>query len=90
MQEFRIDLAGMVPYPLGKTTIEGVIAMSNANITTDLETIVNTLTAAIADANKFDNGNASAGTRVRKAAMEATKSLKNLRATVTEVKNARA
>ena len=64
--------------------------MSNTNnIQTDLENIVNTLTAAIADATKFDNGNASAGTRVRKAAMEATKNLKTLRATVTEVKNAR-
>ena len=63
--------------------------MSNINIENELTEIVNTLTAAIIDASKFDNGNASAGTRVRKAAMEATKSLKNLRSTVTEVKNTR-
>tara|TARA_B100001057_G_C22729001_1_gene902933 strand:- start:228 stop:425 length:198 start_codon:yes stop_codon:yes gene_type:complete len=63
--------------------------MSNTNIENELTEIVNTLTAAILDATKFDNGNASAGTRVRKAAMEATKSLKNLRSTVTEVKNGR-
>ena len=63
--------------------------MSNINIETELTNIVNTLTAAINDASKFDGGNASAGTRVRKAAMEAAKSLKTLRASVTEVKNAR-
>ena len=61
----------------------------STNIETELTNIVNTLTTAINDAQKFDGGNASAGTRVRKAAMEATKGLKNLRATVTEVKNSR-
>jgi len=59
------------------------------SIETELQSIVNTLTTAITDANKFDSGNASAGTRVRKAAMEATKGLKALRTTVTETKNAR-
>jgi len=59
------------------------------SIETELQNIVNTLTTAITDANKFDSGNSSAGTRVRKAAMEATKSLKVLRTTVTETKNAR-
>ena len=62
--------------------------MSNS-IESTLQGIVDNLTAAIADAGKFDGGNASAGTRVRKAAMEATKSLKTLRSTVTEVKNSR-
>lgn len=60
-----------------------------SNIQNELENIVNTLTAAITDAQKFDGGNASAGTRVRKAAMEATKNLKTLRATVTDIKNSR-
>lgn len=59
------------------------------SIETELQTIVNTLTTAITDANKFDAGNSSAGTRVRKAAMEATKSLKTLRTTVSETKNNR-
>ena len=59
------------------------------SIQNELENIVNTLTAAITDAQKFDGGNASAGTRVRKAAMEATKNLKTLRATVTDIKNSR-
>ncbi len=64
--------------------------MSNMNnIQTELESIVNTLTAAINDATKFDAGNASAGTRVRKAAMEASKNLKTLRAQVTDIKNTR-
>ena len=60
------------------------------SIENELQTIINNLTTAINDANKFDGGNASAGTRVRKAAMEATKNLKDLRANVTNVKNARA
>ena len=80
----------MVPSTRWVTTTKKEFAMSNINIETELTEIVNTLTAAINDASKFDSGNASAGTRVRKAAMEATKSLKTLRATVTEVKNNRA
>lgn len=63
--------------------------MSNS-IETELQTIITNLTNAINDATKFDGGNASAGTRVRKAAMEATKSLKDLRSTVTTIKNDRA
>lgn len=63
--------------------------MSNS-IETELQTIITNLTDAINDATKFDGGNASAGTRVRKAAMEATKSLKDLRSTVTTIKNDRA
>lgn len=57
------------------------------SIENELQTIITNLNTALNDATKFDGGNASAGTRVRKAAMEATKSLKNLRATVTNIKN---
>ena len=57
------------------------------SIENELQTIITNLNTALTDATKFDGGNASAGTRVRKAAMEATKSLKNLRATVTNIKN---
>ena len=76
------------------TTADGLFIsqenkMSNITIETSLQEIINNLTNAINDAGKFDNGNASAGTRVRKAAMEATKNLKELRATVTEIKQSR-
>ena len=59
------------------------------SIQSDLQAIVDTLNDALGDAGKFDGGNASAGTRVRKAAMAATKGLKALRNSVTEVKNSR-
>ena len=57
------------------------------SIETKLQSIVDDLTTAVADANKFDRGNASAGTRVRKAAMAATKGLKAVRTEVQEIKN---
>ena len=44
-----------------------------------LDQIITNLQTAAADADKFDNGNKSAGVRVRKAAQDATKELKALR-----------
>lgn len=55
----------------------------------DIQAIIDTLEAAKADADKFDKGNASAGTRLRGTAMDGIKALKNLRSTVQEVKTAR-
>ncbi|HIA03238.1 MAG TPA: histone H1 [Myxococcales bacterium] len=57
------------------------------SIETKIQSIVDELTIAVGDANKFDRGNASAGTRVRKAAMAATKGLKAVRTEVQEIKN---
>ena len=53
-----------------------------------LQAIIDSLTAALADAEKFDAGNSSAGTRVRAAAQEAVYALKDLRVSVQETKNA--
>jgi hypothetical protein len=47
-----------------------------------LQKILSELSLAVRDAEKFDNGNASAGRRVRKSAMDAIKELKELRASV--------
>ena len=47
-----------------------------------LQKILSELSLAVRDAEKFDNGNASAGRRVRKSAMDAIKELKQLRASV--------
>ena len=47
-----------------------------------LQEILSELSLAVRDAEKFDGGNASAGRRVRKSAMEAIKELKVLRAEV--------
>ena len=47
-----------------------------------LQEILSELSLAVKDAEKFDNGNASAGRRARKSAMEAIKELKVLRAEV--------
>lgn len=52
-----------------------------------LKAICEALNAAQEDAGKFDKGNASAGTRVRGAAMQAIKDLKALRIAVQEKKN---
>lgn len=52
------------------------------------ETIAN-LEAALADAEKFDNGVNAPGTRVRKATIQAGKELKALRDAVSEVRNER-
>ena len=54
-----------------------------------LTAIVDTLKAASVDAGKFDRGNASAGTRVRKAAQAAKGALQDLRVAVQEAKAAR-
>jgi hypothetical protein len=53
-----------------------------------LTKIVESLQAAAEDADRFDGGNASAGTRVRKAAQEAKKELQELRIMIQERKNA--
>jgi hypothetical protein len=52
-----------------------------------LQKIVTDLSNALADAGKFDGGNAAAGTRVRKAAQQAKKDLQDLRIAVQEAKN---
>lgn len=49
-----------------------------------LREILDTLAAAAEDAEKCETGNASAGRRVRKICMEATKELKELRALILE------
>ena len=49
-----------------------------------LKEILKTLAEAQADAEKCESGNASAGRRVRKMCMEATKELKELRALILE------
>ncbi len=54
-----------------------------------LEEIVTLLNEAERDTQKFDRGNATAGTRVRKAAMEAIKLLKDMRLEIIEVRNDR-
>ena len=51
-------------------------------ITERLKTILEDLAAAEADALKCEEGNASAGRRVRKASMNAIKELKELRALI--------
>lgn len=54
-----------------------------------LQEIIDTLEAAKADADKFDHGNASAGTRLRGSALEAKKQLDLLRKSVQETKKTR-
>ena len=53
-------------------------------ITEKLRAILEELASAEQDAQKCENGNASAGRRVRKATMNAIKELKDLRAAVLE------
>ena len=53
-------------------------------ITERLKTILEELAAAESDAQKCEQGNASAGRRVRKASMNAIKELKELRNLVLE------
>lgn len=60
------------------------------SVAANLQSVIDSLQAALADAEKFDKGNASAGTRVRKAAQEGKKALHDLRTTVQEIKNTRA
>ena len=54
-----------------------------------LAELVKELELSLRDAEKFDNGNASAGVRVRKKAQEAIAKLKDVRKLVSEVKEVR-
>ncbi len=54
-----------------------------------LNEIIETLNGAVEDAGKFDGGNQSAGTRVRKALQSAINGSKELRKTVQEIKNSK-
>ena len=54
-----------------------------------LNELMDTLAGARKDAEKFDKGNARAGVRLRKAAIEAAKELKSLRAEVQNIKGQR-
>ena len=50
----------------------------------DLEKIINTLTESLEDAEKSQNGNASAGRRIRRVCMDVIHELKALRKKVLE------
>tara|TARA_R110000744_G_scaffold3594_2_gene13539 strand:+ start:1171 stop:1344 length:174 start_codon:yes stop_codon:yes gene_type:complete len=52
-----------------------------------LEEIQATLTNILADVDKFNNGNMSAGTRIRKAMQEVKNQAQDLRKNVQEIKN---
>lgn len=54
-----------------------------------LTQVLELLESAGRDTDKFDRGNATAGTRVRKNAMEAIRLLKEMRAEIIEVRNSR-
>lgn len=54
-----------------------------------LNEIIDTLNAAKADAEKFDRGNATAGTRVRKDAQSSVTALKDLRKLISQIKTDR-
>lgn len=60
-----------------------------SSILESLDSIIADLQAAREDAEKFDGGNASAGTRVRKVAQAGKKALHSLRGEVQEIKTAR-
>jgi hypothetical protein len=51
-----------------------------------LATVLESLNAALVDAEKCDRGNKAAGTRVRKAAQDAVGALRGLRKQVVEVR----
>ena len=53
-------------------------------IVENLKNILDSLCAAEEDAQKCESGNAAAGRRLRKVAMEAIKELKSLRAVILE------
>jgi hypothetical protein len=53
-----------------------------------VQTMIDDLTAALADAVRHDKGNAAAGTRVRKAMQEAKSAAQEVRAQVQADKNA--
>jgi hypothetical protein len=59
------------------------------SIADQMQKIRDTLDVAQEDAEKFDKGNNAAGTRVRKAALEAKKGLDAIRKDVSAAKNAR-
>jgi hypothetical protein len=52
----------------------------------DVQAMIDTLNAALADAEKFDKGNSAAGTRVRKYAQEVAVGCKALRKKVSDTK----
>lgn len=54
-----------------------------------LSELIETLNGAVEDADKFDDGNQSAGTRVRKALQSVINGSKELRKTVQEIKNSK-
>jgi hypothetical protein len=54
-----------------------------------LEEIIELLHSTGKDTEKFDRGNATAGTRVRKSAMEVIKLLKEMRSEIIDIRNER-
>jgi len=58
-------------------------------MTEKLREILDLLTQAVADSEKFDRGMDAPGTRLRKKAMEASKLLKELRRAVLDERNRR-
>ena len=54
-----------------------------------LEEIIELLHSTGQDTEKFDRGNATAGTRVRKQAMEVIKLLKEMRSEIIDIRNER-
>jgi hypothetical protein len=54
-----------------------------------LQALIDTLEAAKVDADKFDRGNSTAGTRLRQAALDVKKGLDDLRHSVQETKRTR-
>lgn len=58
-------------------------------VTELLNELIETLNSAVEDTEKFDSGNQSAGTRVRKALQSVINGSKELRKTVQEIKNSK-
>jgi len=56
--------------------------MNNTDITTQMQTIINTLNEALSDAEKHDKGVKAAGTRLRTTLLNLTKDAKTVRATI--------
>jgi hypothetical protein len=61
--------------------------MANS-VTEHVQTMIDELTAGLADAGKHENGNASAGTRLRKTLQSIKTSATNVRKQIQEEKNA--
>ena len=55
---------------------------NEGNVTTQVQTIIDTLNEALADASKHDNGVKAAGTRLRTTLLNLTKEAKVVRATI--------